>query len=197
MKCDKCDKEAVIEINILSEEGSAKIALCESCYQDYIEQFDQPLMKDGTGEEDFKFFQQILSELVSSMLVPEETKEKILDRHSEELGEKRDEKACSRCGTSFSWILKNGKFGCDHCYEEFRTSIDQILLQTQGTNDHKGKIPERYEGLRSIKKEIREKEDELKEMVYEEKYEEAASLRDKLKELKNELLEVSDQIDER
>lgn len=197
MKCDKCDQDAVIEINVLSDEGSAKIALCESCYQNYIEEFDQPMIENGSGDEEYKFFQQILSELVSSMLVPEETEKAVLEMHSEDLEENKTSKNCSHCGTSFSWILQNGKFGCDHCYEEFRNSIDQILLQTQGTNEHKGKVPEIYEGLRTIRKEIRDKEDQLREMVYEEKYEEAASLRDELKDLKSELIKASDQIDER
>ena len=193
MKCDKCNDEAIIEINILSEDGSAKVSLCESCYTKYLEEFKQMNSDQGHGEEEqFKFFQQILSELVSSMLIPNETGEDI----TETAVEGDNGKSCSSCGTSFAWIIQNGKFGCDHCYEEFRNAIDQILLQTQGANEHKGKVPEMYEGLQAIQKEIREKEDQLKELVYEEKYEEAAAFRDELNNLKEDLVQASDQINE-
>lgn len=181
-----------MEVNVLSENSSHNFAFCESCYEEYIRSMNLPIVDLEQGnEEQFKFFQQILSELVSSMILKngEEITLEGINLQDDNLP------VCSHCGTGFAWIIQNGKFGCDHCYEEFRDSVDKILLQTQGSNEHKGRIPQRFEGIRTIQLEIKEKEEELNELVFEERYEEAAAIRDELRGLKDELIKANGEID--
>ena len=192
MKCDRCDRDGIIEINTYIDGKESKISLCEECYKNYLKEMKFPTMELDGEDKQFKFFQQILSDLVSSMFLSSGESPITIENK----GYTDQTKKCSHCKTDFAWILKNGKFGCDHCYQEFRDAIEQILLQTQGSGEHKGRIPVRYEGLESLRLEIKEKEEELNQLVFDEKYEEAASVRDSLKELKEELIQADGELND-
>lgn len=91
---------------------------------------------------------------------------------------------CPICGAFFSDIAKNGKVGCSECYTAFYDQLLPYLKRVHGSTKHVGKIPnnaplmvkpqtETVEVLRS----------ELSRLVAEEKYEQAAVIRDKIKEM--------------
>lgn len=91
---------------------------------------------------------------------------------------------CPVCGATFSDISKTGKVGCSECYKTFYNELLPYLKRIHGSTKHVGKIPisspiteessmETIESLRV----------ELNRLVSEEKYEEAAVVRDKIKEL--------------
>ena len=97
------------------------------------------------------------------------------------------EKSCSFCKTSFSDIAKTGKVGCAHCYEEFKTELLPYLKRIHDATKHTGKVPNSAPLI------VRPKEDsiealknELASLVAEERYEEAAIVRDKIKEKEKE-----------
>lgn len=91
---------------------------------------------------------------------------------------------CSSCGASFSDIAKSGKVGCAECYKTFENELLPYLKRVHGSTKHIGKIPvsapimvvnteETVESLRM----------ELNRLVSEEKYEQAAVIRDKIRKL--------------
>ncbi|MBQ4630283.1 MAG: UvrB/UvrC motif-containing protein [Clostridia bacterium] len=89
---------------------------------------------------------------------------------------------CPVCSTSFDTVRRTGFLGCDKCYEVFADSIETMLSKIQPSTVHKGKLSgadgkkiERENTLKNLK-------EELKRAVIEEKYEQAAVLRDKIKE---------------
>lgn len=93
---------------------------------------------------------------------------------------------CPECGTSFDKIRKGGFVGCEKCYETFSGPIDTILSKIQPSTIHKGKLSgangkkiERDNTLKNLK-------EDLKRAIIDEKYEEAAVLRDKIKAFENE-----------
>lgn len=98
---------------------------------------------------------------------------------------------CKTCGLSFDDIVNNGRLGCPDCYETFESRLDPILKRMQGANRHMGrlgKIPEKTEKNTATpqKKEPEEQEIEtlekkLKEAIKEERYEDAAKIRDEIK----------------
>jgi len=95
---------------------------------------------------------------------------------------------CSVCGAKFSDIAKTGKMGCAECYKTFNSEILPYLKRIHGSTKHSGKIPNRAPLI------IKPKEDtidslraELNRLVSEEKYEQAAVVRDKIKKMEGEI----------
>ncbi|QQK08091.1 hypothetical protein [Miniphocaeibacter halophilus] len=187
MKCDKCNNDANFEIHFIDNNNKKTIRLCKDCYFKYISDI-MPNMDLGEG--DFKYFQEILSDLIGSIINTKSGKENKTEEDTTTKGEKK----CSNCGTSLSEIISKGKFGCSQCYEDFKDEVKEILNQTQGDSKHKGKIPERYEGLIKIRDKIEEKEEILKDLIVNEDYENAAKIRDEIKELKIDLSEIDGEV---
>ena len=98
-----------------------------------------------------------------------------------------DDTICSSCGLSYSEFKQTGKFGCSHCYENFKPKLIPLFKGIHGHDEHIGKIPKRgNEGI-IRRKEIEKLRKELDKLVDEEAFEEAAVLRDKIKGLESNL----------
>ena len=95
-----------------------------------------------------------------------------------------NQKRCPVCGTAFADIAKTGKAGCAECYKTFYTELYPYLKRIHGTVKHVGKIPNSAP-LAVVKNE--ETPDalrmEMNRLVSEERFEEAAVIRDKIKRL--------------
>lgn len=111
-----------------------------------------------------------------------------------------EEMRCDRCNYTFEEFMNTGRFGCPDCYGVFEEKIDPLLKRIQGANRHIGRLGKIDEnsfkkGEDLLKEDIKETSNlgqinelkkELKLAIKEEKYEEAAQLRDKIKELEGE-----------
>lgn len=97
---------------------------------------------------------------------------------------------CSQCGKSYNEFRKVGRFGCDHCYEEFNGQIKPLIRKIHGNIHHTGKIPKRTGNILSIKREINQLKSQLKRAIEEEAFEKAAELRDKIKALEEKMGEI-------
>lgn len=94
---------------------------------------------------------------------------------------------CECCGASFSDIAESGKVGCPQCYKTFYNELLPYLKRVHGSIKHTGKIPNRAPLTVAPKQDtIEALRLRLTEHVREEKYEEAAILRDKIKKLEEE-----------
>lgn len=110
---------------------------------------------------------------------------------------------CNNCGYTFDDIAKTGKMGCEECYSVFEDRIDPILKKIQGSNHHIGRIGKIIDNKISNKNnenKINQKDDkpqkeqdrlselkqELKQAIQEERYEEAAKIRDEIKKIEKE-----------
>lgn len=108
---------------------------------------------------------------------------------SKPIQQKQPEKTvhCPQCNMTFSKFQQLGKFGCASCYETFANQIGPILRRVHsGNTEHFGKIPKRAGGSIQKKKQIEHYRNEMKKLVKEEAFEQAAELRDKIKALENE-----------
>lgn len=91
---------------------------------------------------------------------------------------------CSVCGCNFSDIIKKGKVGCAECYNQFGDELMPYLKRLHGSVYHAGKIPNSAPLMVVPKKEtVSDLKTELARLVSEEKFEQAAIVRDKIKEL--------------
>lgn len=99
----------------------------------------------------------------------------------------KSQKHCSVCGTTFSDIAKTGKMGCGECYKTFKDEILPYIKRVHGATKHAGKIPNRAPLIvRPKEKTVADLRQELSRLVAEEKYEQAAVVRDKIKEMEGE-----------
>lgn len=104
---------------------------------------------------------------------------------------------CKTCGLTWDDFLHTGRFGCSNCYSDFENRIDPILRSLHGATTHIGRIGEVKSG-NNIKQNLDDKieksenkkeskveklKDELKQAIKEERYEDAAKIRDQLKDL--------------
>lgn len=91
---------------------------------------------------------------------------------------------CSVCGSSFADIANSGKVGCSECYSVFYDKLLPYLKRVHGSTKHAGKIPNSAPlVVRPNEKTLADLRNELTLLVSEEKYEQAAVVRDKIKEM--------------
>lgn len=93
---------------------------------------------------------------------------------------------CTYCGSSFNDIVNSGKVGCSHCYEKFEDKLTPSIEKLHGRTKHIGKNVS-YEAENDEQpNEIATLKAELKQAIQEQRFEDAAVLRDKIKSITEE-----------
>lgn len=92
-----------------------------------------------------------------------------------------------QCGMSFTDFANMGRLGCDKCYTTFAEEISPVLRRIHGSSRHIGKVPIRSGGAARLRRDIANLREELKCLISQEKYEEAAKARDNIRELEKQL----------
>ncbi len=119
---------------------------------------------------------------------------------------------CDNCGTTYDEFIDTGKFGCSHCYDIFADGLDNVLKNIHGSARHvgrrsnlsledrktveedvqkvKGKKTTEVEKNKENAKQNNSKEEKIKQLnadlkkaIKEERYEDAAKIRDEIKKL--------------
>ena len=186
MLCDNCGKR---EANVRYSESingmKKEMNLCEECARKLgiTNQFDFKMPLDFPN-----FFGSFLEDFSDHEFMP--------------LFEETKTARCDNCGTTFEDIVNTGRLGCANCYEAFGDKLDAILKRLQGSSRHVGRLEETFNNSKienrenntsENKKEIKdEKQDskleklqeDLKSAIKEERYEDAAKIRDEIKKLK-------------
>ncbi len=179
MKCENCgENDANVRYTQIINGVKKEMQLCDKCADELgigkmNMNFDMPF---GFSN----FFGELLNEYNSDGFMPTLALPKTLK--------------CDRCGFTFDDFIDSGKFGCPSCYDTFEERIDPIFKRLQGSNRYIGRgvkkaNPENELNIK-LEKEETQKENkidglkrELKQMIKEEKYEEAAKIRDEIKKL--------------
>lgn len=101
--------------------------------------------------------------------------------------------ACPKCSSTFEDIAaRGGKFGCSECYNYFREEARRIARGYHGTSKHRGMSPAGLVEEVDVNAQIKMLQRKLDRLVAQEKYEEAAKVRDELNELLKQKGEKSD-----
>ena len=104
---------------------------------------------------------------------------------------------CSSCGTSFTDIINSGRVGCADCYTKFEDKLEPSIEKLHGRTKHIGKFvtyseeaePKKDDSApkkSEPKSEIEKLKEDLKLAVKEQRFEDAAVIRDKIKDLTQE-----------
>lgn len=169
MLCEYCNKkEATIHLTEILEGERSEAHLCEFCAK-----------KIGINSKLSGF-----SPNITDMLSFIEVDEAFDDTN-------RPSAVCGVCGTDFSKYANSGKVGCPDCYAYLKENLSGVINGYHGDKIHAGKIPAQWRAPAQKKRSEAESDLEsqsvvqmekyLKQAVLDERYEEAALLRDKIK----------------
>lgn len=186
MLCQKCNKnEANVKYTEIINGEKKEMMLCEECSHklglDNVN-FNLPI--------DFSsFFGGLLEddEYNSQEFMP--------------LFEQVKELKCDNCNMTYSDFINQGKFGCPECYNVFSSKIDAILKRLHGSNKYLGRkalnnISEQEKStVKGDNGKIKQKasqndkleklQKDLKKAIADERYEDAAKIRDQINSMKN------------
>ena len=188
MLCENCgENEANVRYTQIINGVKKEMHLCEDCAKE----------KGINTNMDFNipinfssFLGDIFDDYNETGFLPEFTKTKTLK--------------CSKCGLTYDEFINNGKFGCENCYNTFEDKIDYLVKNLHGSSKHigrKSKFSKQNES--NIEKKVNYKKEstsknmdsiseenkleklqrELKEAIKDERYEDAAKIRDEIKKL--------------
>ncbi len=179
MLCDNCGKrEANVKYSENINGRKKELHLCEKCSQ-----------KLGIGNMDFNmpidfssFFGELLEDFGTTEFMPLFNDVKNLK--------------CENCGYTFEDIVNTGRLGCGNCYNVFEERLDPIIKKIQGSSIHigrTGKMIDTQIGKKFDKNkednnnkdisELDKLQNSLKQAIKEERYEDAANIRDEIKKL--------------
>ena len=172
MLCDNCGKR---EANVRYSENingrKKELHLCEKCSEKLgIEKMDFNMPIDFSS-----FFGGFMENIFEPEYMPMFNEVKELK--------------CESCGYTFEDIANTGKLGCANCYYVFESKLDPIIRKIQGANQHTGRAGkildnniEKQQNNKPKEDNIKEKlQEELKRAIKEERYEDAAKIRDEIK----------------
>lgn len=157
MKCQACTNPATVHITTIEKDGEKKVLhLCQSCAE------QQQLVK-----------QQELN--LPTIL------QTLIGQHVGQPSEDLARLVCPECGIKFMEFRQQGRLGCPHDYDVFRTGLEPLLQRIHRADRHVGKSPRRDPAAARALAEVMELRRRLREAVENEAYEEAARIRDLLR----------------
>jgi protein arginine kinase activator len=163
MLCQHCQqREAKVRVIKTIKGQTQEMNLCEQCAQKIQEL--NIFMHPGVAVPDF------LQALFGFMGKPEKSGAPL-------------EENCPLCGLTFSQITRAGKLGCSVCYDKFEPQLESLLRRIHGGGQHVGKIPRRRGSAIKDKLELQKLKEKLAVSIQQEKFEEAALIRDQIKRL--------------
>lgn len=180
MKCQNCGKEeANVRYTQIINGIKKEVYLCTHCAQELgVDTLEMPDFSMNFNS----FLGDFFNDYMERDLLPSFQTEAV---------------KCKTCGMTYDDFIKTGMFGCSNCYSTFSAPIETLLKNLQGTTKHIGrkphgiKEPVKVENVNNNKNvenkendEISKLQKELDNAIKQEKYEEAARIRDEIKKLK-------------
>lgn len=188
MLCQKCNKnEASVKYTEIINGEKKEMMLCEECSHEL-------------GLDNINFNMPIdFSSFFGGLLEDE-------DYNSPEfmpLFQKVKELKCDNCNMTYDEFINQGKFGCPECYDVFSSKIDAILKRIHGSSEYLGRKAlsnnnlkkqntnvgvaplgdPQNEKAKTKDTKLEKLQKDLKKAIAEERYEDAAKIRDSIKKI--------------
>jgi len=159
MKCDHCDKPAVVHEVVIKGGITTEVHLCmEHAAAKGYQVPNAPVT-------------QLLAQFVGQLPAVQ------ISARREPAAQAR----CPSCGLAFAEFRQSGVLGCPGCYEAFMPQLGAVIERAQaGAVHHVGRTPKHLEGMADRVAMRQRLLHELDAAVAAEQYERAASLRDQL-----------------
>lgn len=159
INCDICSKLATVHLTQIVNGKIHKIDLCETCAKE----------KGVTDPNGFS-----LADLLAS------------NGDNDELETVHSDLVCSVCGFTPEDYKKLGRLGCPSCYEDLAPMIAPMLTHMHKGIEHVGKEAENTLAREESQTKVSDVKAQLQKAIDEERYEDAANLRDELLHLSEE-----------
>lgn len=180
MRCDNCKKnEATTHIKQNINGKKTEMHLCSECAKELgvMDEIGATMSMDSMFED--SFLGNFLGSGIAAM--------------NSLAGVER----CDFCSSSFNDIVNTGSVGCAHCYDKFYDKLEPGIRKIHGRTKHIGKnisFTEEKEAVNSDetspnaqkKSELELLQEQLEKAVKEQRYEDAAVIRDKINDKKSE-----------
>lgn len=181
MLCQNCGKnEANVKYTQIINGVRKELNLCSECARELgVDRIDIPMNFTS-------FLGDFFNDYAESSLLPSFS---------------IDNAKCKTCGMTYNDFINTGMFGCSDCYDTFSGPIDSLLKNLHGTAKHIGRGAKNVDELlnkkvnyKKVSKDTENNEDEkstkledlqreLDKAIKEERYEDAAKIRDQIKEM--------------
>ncbi|HMP71657.1 MAG TPA: UvrB/UvrC motif-containing protein [Kiritimatiellia bacterium] len=162
MKCEACQHvEATVHLTQVVDGAIKKLHLCEGCAQKSGFDVQGPIS---------------ITDILLGMGGKTPAAEPI-----------RQETTCPRCHMRRTDFKKTGRFGCAACYTTFAEDLPPLLKAMHRGTRHIGKFPAREQDRRQVSEALERLHKELDRAVSDERYEEAARLRDEIRQCREKL----------
>ncbi len=157
MKCQRCSKQATLHITeVLGDDRFEEVHLCEDCAKKYL--YEPAGGKKLAGKA-------------------------ATDTPALDPADASAEGTCPACGMPFVEFRNHGRLGCPTDYDAFRDELTPLLESVHGDVKHAGKAPRRSPKAKEAVSELESLRRRLQKLVTDEKYEEAARVRDQIRQL--------------
>lgn len=180
MLCERCHKnEATVKYTEIINGRKREMMLCEECSHEL-------------GLDDISFNMPInFSSFFGGLLEDEEYD----SPEFMPLFQKTKELKCDNCNMNFEEFMNQGEFGCPECYDAFSSKIDSILKRLHGSNTYLGRKPlkstlqknnlneKHVEETDKKETKLEKLQRDLKNAITDERYEDAAKIRDEIKKI--------------
>ncbi len=174
MLCERCkERDATVHLTEIVKNIKTEIHLCEVCAREV-----------GVNAQ-LSSFSLSVPDMLSFLEV-------------NEIDESGNTSACASCGSTYIDYKKNGKLGCPDCYRYLKSSLYQVMANYHGSAQHVGKVPDNFveqgkRGIMLLEKvrsntstmTVAEMKKNLDDAVREERYEDAAVLRDRIRHIES------------
>lgn len=157
MKCDSCQGKATVFYTQVIEGKLRKFVLCEACAQ----------KKGITNVDDLLMGEDLLGNSAPQTKI-------------QDLVAELNQDDCRSCGFSLDDFRKVGRLGCPDCYDVFSREIAERLPSMHKGGIHKGYLPEGVAMKQALKSELACLAEKLASAIEDERFEEAAMLRDQI-----------------
>lgn len=107
--------------------------------------------------------------------------------YQEETQKRKKQTECPKCGMTYRQFLKVGKFSCPSCYDAFREQLPPVLKRLQADVKHVGKAQKDEQQIERYQEQLIVIRGELRRAIEDERFEEAAKLRDEARALERKL----------
>lgn len=162
MLCNKChQKEATVCFSEVKNKEKIQHHLCEDCAKEVADYIQQPA------------FCHSIHSIMSTFL----------EKLSAKIAEEETDIKCQYCGMTYKEFRKQGRLGCEYDYEIFQDVLSKFLRYIHGSNVHKGKRPPCSGENEAKPQPLARLQKALEVAIAEERYEEAASIRDQIRKL--------------
>lgn len=95
--------------------------------------------------------------------------------------------SCPKCNFTYRQFLKQGKFGCAECYQVFYEHLPAIFEKLHGGTEHVGQITQTANETEQVIQQIEALRQQIREAIEQERFEDAAQIRDQIKVLQTSL----------